>query len=155
MDNKLIKITLIVAFILMGIVTFAPNSHASDVPVTMTNDFVFKIAADYNYVKIDDSIVKPEIIRANEITLVEFNKMFHVVNGWNSNAVTNYYFPKENIIVLVMQSGFDSLIHELTHYFQIKYRNYDFTNTIVVEIAEMEAASNQQKYVKEYLNGVK
>lgn len=99
--------------------------------------------------EINENIPKPKIVTDEDLTLKEFSNLLGYDDDFFS-AMCPYYFHKENMILIIMESRLDSLAHEFVHYFQVKYKNADFEMDYV-DNNEFEAVHIQHWFKEKYM----
>jgi len=113
-------------------------------------DDIMKIVAGKMNIKLDENIPKPQIVTDDEMTQKEFNNLLGYPDDF-FDAMCPYYFDSINTILVLKDVTLHSLAHEFVHYFQIKYKKYDFHNNYN-DSFEYEAIIIQHWFKDNYMN---
>lgn len=115
------------------------------------SDDIMSMVADSMKMKIKKSIARPRVVRSDEITLQEFNKLFNLEEGYSFREMFPIYSSQENLIVVLTDSKLDSLAHQYVHYFQVKYRQESLDYRVYFDSLEYEAVQIQEGFRKLHL----
>lgn len=116
--------------------TFAAGSFVDSREIENSRDCIFKLMMKHMNKPIDANRPLPRIRTQSETPLSEFQDSMEVLWKFRPEVFTNAFQPFRNEIFILNEKAFyeehkrsvyDSLAHELTHYFQYAYQNADFT----------------------------
>lgn len=100
-------------------------------------------------------IERPKIFYASRTPLRQFQDAIEPQWGFRPEVITNAYVVANNEIYLLDEASYykknkrcidDSLVHELTHYVQAKYQNFDMND----ESLEWEAIDIQNQFREKF-----
>lgn len=143
--------------ILIFSLTFSTLVMAAPVPAELKYpiEFLFqKVLEKKRQVK-NDNIAFPKIFFESKIPLSQFQDAIEKQWGFRPDAFTNAYSLVNNEIYILDDAAYyanhgrcmdDSLVHELVHYVQVKYLNWDLYD----ESLEWDAIAVQTEFRDQY-----
>lgn len=124
---------------------------AKPVQTSWTSERILKYVLDLKGYQANPTIAMPTVIYLSKAKLAEFQAEALQQWGFKPDQMTNAYFVNTNRIYLDDDSAYyernnrfidDSLAHELTHYYQVKYRGWDLND----ESLEWDAIDVQSQF---------
>lgn len=130
-------------------------AHAEPVKPQYSGQFILERILDYKNLMHNPDIALPTIVYSSEVSLQEFQNDIESQWGFRPDFITNAYVVKLNKIYLYDSKEYysenercidDSLAHELAHFVQVKYRQWDLND----ESLEWDAIDTQTWFRTEY-----
>lgn len=100
-------------------------------------------------VKLSNEVPEPLILTDLELTEETFSLWLGATKN-QFHALSPYYFPEKNIIVVVGSVRLDSLAHELVHYVQVQYQHLNIAFPDAYQL-ELEAVAIQRWFKQNYM----
>jgi hypothetical protein len=100
-------------------------------------NFILEKVLSYKHLEANSSIINPIIYLKSKTPLKQFQDAIESQWGQRPKEFTNAYAVKNNEIYLLDDADYykkterfidDSLAHELTHFVQVKYQNFDIND---------------------------
>jgi hypothetical protein len=100
-------------------------------------NFILDKVLSYKHLEVNASIINPKIYLKSKTPLKQFQDAIESQWGQRPKEFTNAYAVKNNEIYLLDDADYykkteryidDSLAHELTHFVQVKYQNFDIND---------------------------
>lgn len=100
-------------------------------------DFVLEKVLEYKKLERKSSIINPKIYYKSQIKLKQFQDAIEKQWGQRPKEITNAYAIDNNEIYLLDDAEYyqrtnrcldDSLAHEIVHFVQVKYQNFDIND---------------------------
>lgn len=102
-----------------------------------TEDFILEKVLEYKHLNKNSEIKNPPIYLKSKTPLKQFQDAIEPQWGQRPTEFTNAYAVQRNEIYLMDDADYykktgrcidDSLAHELTHFVQVKYQNFDIND---------------------------
>lgn len=120
-----------------------------------TPEFILARILEKKHLTFDPQKTSPKVLFASQVTLKQFQDDVEAQWNFRPDVVTNVYVVKQNKIYLLDDAAYyektgrcidDSLAHELTHYVQVVYQNWDLAD----ESLEWDAVDMQTWFRETY-----
>lgn len=130
-------------------------AHAEPIKPQYSGQFILERILEYKNLTLNPSIEIPQIVYSSEVSLQEFQNDIESQWGFRPDVITNAYVVKLNKIYLYDSKEYysenercidDSLAHELAHFVQVKYREWDLND----ESLEWDAIDTQTWFRTQY-----
>jgi hypothetical protein len=141
------KLLVIIISTLICFPTFAKNP-VKIVKPKYSYDFILEKVLEYKKLERKSSITDPKVFFKSQIKLKQFQDAIEKQWGQRPKEITNAFAISNNEIYLLDDADYyqktgrcidDSLAHEIVHFIQVKYLNYDIND----ESLEWEAVEIQ------------
>ncbi|MBC7714460.1 MAG: hypothetical protein H7177_14035 [Rhizobacter sp.] len=143
--------------ILVILLSFSSTLFAAKTPATLKYpvDFLFSKVLEKKHQTKNNSIPMPKIFFESKTPLKQFQDAIEKQWGMRPDVFTNAYALENNEIYILDDSSYyeeqkrcmdDSLVHELVHYVQVKYLNWDIND----ESLEWDAIEIQTEFRNEF-----
>ncbi len=125
------------AFILILTLFVSLIVKAETVKPVYTTQFILERILDYKTLSFKPEIPMPTVVLSSEAKLKDFQDDIESQWGFRPDVITNAYVVRLNKIYLYDDKAYytehgrcidDSLAHELAHYVQVQYRNWDLND---------------------------
>jgi hypothetical protein len=132
--------------------SFAVKKTAS---LKYTKEFILLKILEYKHLDYKETLPAPPVFLKSKTPLKQFQDAVETQWGQRPKEFTNVYAIKNNEIYLLDDADYyqktgrcidDSLAHELTHFIQVKYQNYDIND----ESLEWDAVDAQTWFRENY-----
>jgi len=129
--------TIIFLFLILNSFTLLAKTPTKTVKPNYTLEFILEKILEYKKIEINHSILNPKIFYKSQIKLKQFQDAIEKQWGQRPTEITNAYAINNNEIYLLDDEEYyrktnrcidDSLAHEIVHFVQVKYQNYDIND---------------------------
>lgn len=135
-------------YVLVLLSMIVSAAHSEVVKLKYDPQFILETIAKRKKIQLDPSFPIPKIYFESITSLKQFQDAIEPQWGIRPGVITNAYVWSRNEIYLIDDGKYykngrkidDSLAHELVHFLQVKYQNYDLNQD---ESAEWEAIDVQ------------
>lgn len=123
-------------FHLISVLLLSTLGFSKTAQLVYTPQFVLDKVLDRKQIVSTEEKPLPQIKYASHTKIKEFQDDIEPQWGFRPDEITNAYIIKKNIVYLVDDLAYyekvgrfidDSLAHELTHFVQVQYQNWDIT----------------------------
>ena len=126
-------------FVFLALILTSFNLWAKKPTVSLKYDlkFILTKVLEYKHLDFKNDIALPPLFLKSKTPLNQFQDAIESQWGQRPKEFTNAYAIKSNEIYLLDDADYykktgrcidDSLAHELTHYVQVKYQNFDIND---------------------------
>lgn len=141
--------------LICSLFTMTQIALAKEATLKYPVDFLFQKVLEKKRLPKNDLIAFPKIYYSSKTPLKQFQDAIESQWGMRPDLITNAFAVKNNEIYILDEADYyeskgrcmdDSLVHELVHYVQVKYQNWDLND----ESLEWDAVEIQTLFREEF-----